>query len=261
MTGVAETPRDYLLPIGNDWVRTEQTETIRLPYDGSAVGTVPQGDPALIHRAAAEARKAAAVLEGWSNYERAEMLDRIAALLKRDHAVFATAISLETGKPISEARTEVDRSLQTLLASSIVARELRGEVIAIDGAPIGAGRMAMTIRQPLGVIGIITPFNVPLNLALHKLGPALAGGNAVVHKPSEQTPLSALELARIVREAGAPAGTYNVVTGPGETVGKALVECPGVDMITFTGSVETGRAIRRFEEGHARTGRKLCGDH
>jgi acyl-CoA reductase-like NAD-dependent aldehyde dehydrogenase len=104
--------------------------------------------------------------------------------------------------------------------------------------------MAMTIRQPLGVIGIITPFNVPLNLALHKFGPALAGGNAVVHKPSEQTPLSALLLARAVREAGAPAGTYNVVTGPGETIGMALVECPDVAMITFTGSVEVGRAIR-----------------
>ena len=99
---------------------------------------------------------------------------------------------------------EVDRSLQTLLASSIVARELHGEVVPIDGAPIGAGRMAMTVRQPLGVIGIITPFNVPLNLTLHKLGPALAGGNAVVHKPAEQTPLSALKLANIVREAGAP---------------------------------------------------------
>jgi acyl-CoA reductase-like NAD-dependent aldehyde dehydrogenase len=138
----------------------------------------------------------------------------------------------------------VERALQTLLASSIVARGLHGEVVPIDGAPVGAGRMAMTIRQPLGVIGIITPFNLPLNLAMHKLGPALAGGNAVVHKPSEQTPLSALKLAHILREAGAPAGAYNVVTGPGETVGKALVEADAVDMITFTGSVPTGKAIR-----------------
>ena len=236
--------QDYLLPIGDEWVRTEKTDTIRLPYDGSPVATVAQGDPALVHRAARAARQAAAVLENWSNFERAEFLDRIAALLRRDHAAVACLISLETGKPISEARVEVDRGLQTLLASSIVARGLHGEVVPIDGAAIGAGRMAMTIRQPLGVIGIITPFNVPLNLALHKLGPALAGGNAVVHKPSEQTPLSALKLAELIREAGAPAGTYNVVTGLGETVGRALVECPEIDMITFTGSVETGRAIR-----------------
>jgi acyl-CoA reductase-like NAD-dependent aldehyde dehydrogenase len=243
MAVLEEISQEHLLPIGDEWVRTEKMDTIRLPYDGSVVMDVPQGDPALVNRAVEAARKAATVLENWSNYERAELLDRIAVLLKRDSAAFASAISQETGKPISEARVEVDRSLQTLLASSIVARGLHGEVVPIDGAPIGAGRMAMTIRQPLGVIGIITPFNVPLNLALHKLGPALAGANAVVHKPSEQTPLSALKLAHIIREAGAPAGAYNVVTGPGETVGRALVESD-VDMITFTGSVETGKAIR-----------------
>jgi acyl-CoA reductase-like NAD-dependent aldehyde dehydrogenase len=243
MAVLEEISQEHLLPIGDEWVRTEKMDTIRLPYDGSVVMQVPQGDPALVHRAVEAARNAALVLENWSNYERAELLDRIAGLLRRDSAAFASAISQETGKPISEARVEVDRSLQTLLASSIVARGLHGEVVPIDGAPIGAGRMAMTIRQPLGVIGIITPFNVPLNLAMHKLGPALAGGNAVVHKPSEQTPLSALKLAHIIREAGAPAGAYNVVTGPGETVGRALVESD-VDMITFTGSVPTGKAIR-----------------
>jgi len=244
MAVVQEILQHQMLPIGNDWIRTEETDTICLPYDGSPIANVARGNPALVIRAASAARQAATVLENWSNYERAELLDRIASLLRRDHAAFASVISLETGKPISEARTEVDRSLQTLLASSIVARELHGEVVPIDSAPIGAGRMAMTIRQPVGVIGIITPFNFPLNLTLHKLGPALASGNAVVHKPAEQTPLSALKLADIVREAGAPAGTYNVVTGPGPTVGGALVECPEVDMITFTGSVETGRAIR-----------------
>lgn len=236
--------QDCTLPIGDDWIRTETADTIRLPYDNSPVATVARATPDLVERAAQAARSAAGVLETWTNFQRAELLDRIASLLRRDHASFAAAINAETGKPISEARVEVDRCLQTLLASSIAARELHGEVIPIDGAPIGAARMAMTVRQPLGVIGIITPFNVPLNLTLHKLGPALAGGNAVVHKPSEQTPLSALKLAKLVREAGAPAGTYNVVTGPGEVVGRALVESPGVDMITFTGSMETGRAIR-----------------
>ncbi len=154
---------DRLLPIGGEWVRTETTDTIRLPYDGAPVMEVAQGTPALVERAAQAARQAATVLENWSNFQRAELLDRIALLLRRDHASFASAISQETGKPISEARVEVDRCLQTLLASSIVARELHGEVIPIDGASMGAGRMAMTIRQPVGVIGIITPFNVPLN--------------------------------------------------------------------------------------------------
>lgn len=244
MAVVEDISQDQVLPIGNEWIRTDETDTICLPYDGSPVANVARGNPALVVRAASAARKAAAALENWSNYERAELLGRIASLLRRDHAAFASTISLETGKPISEARVEVDRSMQTLLASSIVARELHGEAVPIDGAPTGAGRMAMTVRQPVGVIGIITPFNFPLNLTLHKLGPALATGNSVVHKPAEQTPISALKLATLVREAGAPAGTYNVVTGPGATVGAALVECPDVDMITFTGSVKTGRAIR-----------------
>jgi len=235
---------EYLLPVGAEWVRTERLDIIRLPYDGSIVATVCRGDVPLLDRAVKAAHEAAPVIENWTNHERAELLDRIAALLRRDHAAFANAITLETGKPIIEARAEVDRGLQTLLASSIVARELHGEVIPLDGSPVGAGRMAITIRQPVGVVGIITPFNFPLNLSLHKLGPALAGGNAVVHKPSEQTPISALLLARIVREAGAPVGAYNVVTGPGESVGRALVEHDGVDMITFTGSVDAGRVIR-----------------
>jgi acyl-CoA reductase-like NAD-dependent aldehyde dehydrogenase len=234
---------EHRLPVGGEWLATGVVDTIRLPFDGSPVAEVAQGTPELVVRALAKARLAAQELAEWTNYQRAELLDRLATLIRRDQAEFATLISLETGKPIREARGEVDRSLQTLLASAIVARELRGEVVPIDGAPIGAGRLAKTIREPLGVIGIITPFNVPLNLTLHKLGPALAGGNAVIHKPAEQTPLSALRLARTIAEAGAPAGTYSVVTGPGETVGRALVES-AVEMITFTGSVEVGKEIR-----------------
>lgn len=252
MAVLEDLSQDCALPIGDDWVRTESVDTICLPYDGAPIAKVGRANAELVLRAAMAARDAAGTLENWTNFQRAELLDRIGGLLRRDHESFASTISLETGKPIAEARIEVDRGLQTLVLSSIVARELHGEVIPIDGAPIGAGRMAMTVRQPLGVIGCITPFNVPLNLTLHKFAPAVAGGNAVVHKPAEQTPLSALKLAKIVHEAGAPAGTYNVVTGPGSIVGRALVECPAVDMITFTGSVETGRTIR------ARAGLKKC---
>jgi len=104
--------------------------------------------------------------------------------------------------------------------------------------------MAMTIRQPLGIIGSITPFNLPLNLALHKAGPALAGGNAVIHKPSELTPLTAIRLAQLFTEAGVPAGAYNVITGDGAAIGRKLVTDTRVRMITFTGSVEVGKEIR-----------------
>ncbi len=108
----------------------------------------------------------------------------------------------------------------------------------------GKGRMAITVREPLGVIACITPFNVPLNLALHKVAPALAGGNAVIHKPATKTPLSALRLARTMEEAGVPKGAYNVVTGSGAQIGMALAEHPGVAMLTFTGSPEVGRTIK-----------------
>ena len=195
--------------------------TIQLPYDGTPVGETYEADASTAERAVTAAQVGASAMAGLTQYERAELLERMRRLLERDAAEFALLVCYETGKPIREARLEVDRSQQTLLASADAARNLRGEVIPMEAAPIGKGRWAMTVREPLGVIGAITPFNFPLNLALHKIGPALAAGNSVVHKPSGNTPLSALRLARLIQEAGAPAGAYNVVTGPGETVGAA----------------------------------------
>jgi acyl-CoA reductase-like NAD-dependent aldehyde dehydrogenase len=232
------------LRIGAEWVETAETDTIRLPYDGTPVATAARGTRELLGRAIAAARAAAPALATLANYERAELLERIAALVRRDAAEFAQLISQETGRPIQEARGEVDRGLSTLAASAAAARDLHGEVVPLEAVAAGAGHLALTVREPVGVIGIITPFNVPFNLALHKLGPALAGGNAVVHKPSEQTPLSAWRLAKAVEEAGAPVGAYNVVTGAGREIGAALVESEGVDMITFTGSIATGEWIR-----------------
>lgn len=232
------------LRIGDEWVETAETDTIRLPYDGTPVATVARGTRELLGRAIASAREAAQAMAALANYQRAELLERIAVLVRRDASEFAELISQETGRPIVEARGEVERALTTLAASAAAARDLHGEVVPLDAVAAGTGHLAMTVREPVGVIGIITPFNIPLNLALHKLGPALAGGNAVVHKPSEQTPLSAWRLAKAVQEAGAPAGAYNVVTGLGRKIGAALVEADDVDMITFTGSIATGEWIR-----------------
>jgi len=244
MSYTSTTLRSVALRIGAEWVETAETDTIRLPYDGTPVATAARGTRELLGRAIASARAAAPVMAALANYERAELLERIAALLRRDAPEFAELISQETGRPIVEARAEVERGLTTLAASAAAARDLHGEVVPMDAVAAGAGHLAMTVREPVGVIGIITPFNIPLNLALHKLGPALAGGNAVVHKPSEQTPLSAWRLAKAVEEAGAPAGAYNVVMGLGRDIGTALVEAEGVDMITFTGSIATGEWIR-----------------
>ena len=230
--------------IGGEWVRTPKVRIISLPYDGTPVAEVYDADTATVDRAVMAAQKGAEAMAGLTQYERAELLQRMRSLLERDAEKFARLVSLETGKTIREARAEVARSQQTLAASADAARNLHGDVVPMEGALGGRGRWAMTVREPLGVIAAITPFNFPLNLGLHKIGPALAAGNSVVHKPSENTPLSALRLARLTIEAEAPTGAYNVVTGPGEETGRQIVNDPRINMITFTGSAEVGQQIR-----------------
>ncbi|MEJ2008666.1 MAG: aldehyde dehydrogenase family protein [Acidobacteriota bacterium] len=236
--------QDFPMQIGGELIRTPKVRTISLPYDGTPVADVYDADEAILDHAILAAQAGAEAMAALTRYERAELLQRMRKLLERDAEEFAHLVSLETGKTIREARGEVARAQQTLAASADAARHLRGEVIPMEAAPTGKGRWAMTVREPLGVIAAITPFNFPLNLGLHKIGPALAAGNSVVHKPSENTPLSALRLARLAAEAEAPAGAYNVVTGPGEETGRQLVNDPRIAMITFTGSAEVGRQIR-----------------
>lgn len=232
------------LYIGGEAVQTGTERTIPLPYDGSPVAKVQEAPAAIIDRAVAAAREGQRAMAAMSNAERSDLLFRLHAILARDIPAIGRLICLETGKPIKEARVEADRGLQTLLTSAIEARNLHGEVIPIDGAPVAKGRMAMTVREPVGVIAAITPFNVPFNLALHKVGPALAAGNAVIHKPAEQTPLSAMRIAEGLIDAGAPKGAYNLVTGEGRPLGEAIVAHPGINMITFTGSVPVGKWLR-----------------
>ena len=223
---------------------TEETVAVRSPWDGSEVGRVPVATPDDVDRAVAKARDGARAMAELTNAERADLLWRIHAVIKRDVPEFARIIASEAGKPIRDARGEAERCLQTLIASAEEARKLQGEVVPMDAAPGGKGRMAMTVREPLGVIAAITPFNFPLNLTMHKLGPALAGGNAVVHKPASATPLTALRLQEAVAEAGAPEGAYNVVTGSGGAIGSHLAQHPDIAMITFTGSVPVGMKLR-----------------
>jgi acyl-CoA reductase-like NAD-dependent aldehyde dehydrogenase len=230
--------------IAGEWVTSPQSHTVTLPYDGSPVGTTYLAKTDTLKSAVQAAKAGATAMAQLTNFERAELLLHIAAVIKRDLDDFSHLICCETGKPIKEARGEAERSVQTITLAAEEARRLRGEVIPMDGAPTGKGRMGMTIREPLGVIGAITPFNVPLNLALHKVAPALAAGNSVVHKPALSTPLSALRFARAVEEARAPKGAYNVIVGDGKTLGTGLVTDPDVAMITFTGSVPIGKSIR-----------------
>lgn len=244
MTTSTEVRQSYRNYVGGEWIDTTEHEVVRLPYDGTPVGEVPRAGVDLVDKAVAAARTGFQAMRELANYERADLLLRIAELVRRDVAEYGQIICSETGKPIKEAKVEAERALQTLIAAAHEARQLRGEVVPMEFSATGKGRMAMTVREPLGVIGSITPFNVPFNLALHKVAPALAGGNAVVHKPATKTPLSALRLAHTMEEAGVPKGAYNVLTGSGAVIGMALAEHPGIAMLTFTGSPAVGRTIK-----------------
>jgi len=219
------------------------TIVVRSPYDGHEVGTVPRQGADDVDRAVAAANRALRdqPLPPW---RRAEVLDRAARLLAGRSEEFALTVAQESAKPIRTARIEAARAVSTFTFAAVEARRLTGDMVPIDAAQIGEGRLAFTLRVPIGVVAAISPFNFPLNLVAHKLAPAIAAGCPVVLKPASQTPLSAVALARLlVDHCGLPADYLHVVTGGGGEVGAALVEHPGVAYITFTGSSEVGWGI------------------
>ncbi|MEA2825818.1 MAG: hypothetical protein QOG43_257 [Actinomycetota bacterium] len=223
---------------------------VRSPYDGAEVGRVPKGTADDVDRAVAAAG-AALQNDPLPPWRRAEILDAAARLLAGREDEFARTIALESAKPMKTARVEAQRAVSTFTFAAVEARRLTGEMVPIDATAIGEGRLAFTLRLPIGVVGAISPFNFPLNLVAHKLAPAIAAGCPVVLKPASQTPLTALALADLlVNDAGLPADYLHVVTGSGGEVGEALVRHPDVVYLTFTGSGEVGWAIKE------RAGRK-----
>jgi acyl-CoA reductase-like NAD-dependent aldehyde dehydrogenase len=223
---------------------------VRSPYDGAEVGRVPKCTAGDVDRAVAAA--GAALEKGpLPPWRRAEILDAAARLLAEREDAFARTIALESAKPLKTARVEAQRAVSTFTFAAVEARRLTGEMVPIDATEIGEGRLAFTLRLPIGVVGAISPFNFPLNLVAHKLAPAIAAGCPVVLKPASQTPLTAVALADLlVNDAGLPADYLHVVTGSGADVGEALVRHPDVAYLTFTGSGEVGWAIKE------RAGRK-----
>jgi acyl-CoA reductase-like NAD-dependent aldehyde dehydrogenase len=212
------------------------------PYTGETIATVAVGTEEDVAAAVAEARKH---LPPAPAAERAAILERAARLVAERAETFARTICLEAGKPLKQARAETARCVDTLTFSAVEARSLAGEVVPMDASAAGAGKLGVILREPRGVVGAISPFNFPLNLVAHKLAPAIAAGCPVVLKPASSTPLSALLLARTLREAGLPGGALSVVIGGGGTVGNALVDHPDVPMISFTGSPPVGWGIRQ----------------
>ncbi|MSQ07675.1 MAG: aldehyde dehydrogenase family protein [Dehalococcoidia bacterium] len=231
--------------LNGQWVDRPRSMQVVNPFDQSLVDTVPRGTAADVELAITSAVRGAAVMAKLPAYERYSILRRAADLLSQRVEDLARTITLEEGKVLAESRAEVGRAVQTITGSSEEAKRLHGETIPLDAAPGAVRQFGFTIRVPVGVVAAISPFNFPLNLVCHKVGPALAAGNAVVLKPAGNTPLSALKLTAILLEAGLPAEAIQCVTGPGGEIGDALTGDPRVRKITFTGSREVGDRICR----------------
>lgn len=229
--------------IAGEAVFTDEYTTVHSPYDGSPLASVARCGTEHIDAAVATGRR---LLDQGPlpAHERAAILDRAARGLEEQHEAFARLLSAEACKPIGAARAEVSRAIDTIRFSAAAARDLRGEMVAMDASGAGSGRLGFTLRIPIGVVACISPFNFPLNLVSHKVAPGIAAGVPLVLKPASATPLSALALARLLADCGLPPGWLNVVTTPGSTA-QHLVEHPDVAMITFTGSAEVGWALRR----------------
>lgn len=224
--------------------KTTSYKTLYSPHTGEPIGEIAIGTREDMKKAIDYAEKAKEMMANLPAYRRGEILQKVSTLLSQRKEEAARIISLEASKPITAARTEIARTIETYQFAADEARRLRGETIPMDASAMGGNRIAYTMRKPVGIVGAITPFNFPFNLVAHKLGPAFAAGNPVILKPSDQTPLSAFFIADLFREAGLPDGGLQIVTGPGSVVGDEMVLDPRVKVITFTGSPEVGKQIR-----------------
>ena len=239
---MATTVTEKRLLIGGEWVETGDWLEVRSPYSGDIVGRVAKAgaDEA---RAAIDAAQNA-MASPLPAHKRAEILVKVAGGLGRRHDEAAQTISAEAGKPLKAAKVEATRAMSTYTFSAVEARKLAGEMVPMDASQAGESKLAFTLREPIGIVGAISPFNFPLNLVAHKIAPALAAGCAVVLKPASQTPLSALLLAELATEAGLPPGWLNVLVGPASEIGDVLVGDERVRAITFTGSSDVGWKLR-----------------
>ena len=229
--------------IAGKWMDSQDTIEVLNPFDGSVVDTVPNGGPQEVDQALESATRGARTMADLPAYERYRILMKAAALLRERQEDFAGLIALEAGKILRESRFEVSRAVETLELSAEEAKRVRGETIPLDAAAGAQGKFGFTLRVPCGVVVAISPFNFPLNLLCHKVGPALAAGNAVIAKPPSDTPLTGLRFTELLLEAGLPPEGIQCLTGPGGTVGEQLCSDPRVRKISFTGSPGVGERI------------------
>ena len=222
--------------------RDESIEVIN-PFDGQIVETVPRATAQDVEEAIESTKRGAEEMKSLSGYERFEILNRATALLRQRADEMARTLSMEEGKTLGEALFEVDRAAQTLELSGEEAKRLSGEVLPLDGGKGVKNKLGFTLRIPCGVVAAIAPFNFPLNLVCHKVGPAVAAGNSVILKPASDTPLVSLKLVEILLEAGLPPLGISCLTGSGSLVGEKICSDPRIRKISFTGSKEVGERI------------------
>ena len=228
--------------IGGEWVPAAETYDRFDPYRGALVSAAPRSNAQDLDRALSAAVAAKPAAAGVQAVERARILRRAAGLVAARKPALGETMARETGKAIRDCLGEIDRSVDTLNLSAEEAVRIEGEHVPLDASPMGFGKIALLLRFPVGIVAAITPFNAPVNLACHKLGPAIAAGNVVVLKAPPQCPGTIHRLVECFVEAGLPAGFLNVLYGA--EIGPALVRDPRVEFITFTGSTRAGAEIR-----------------
>lgn len=214
------------------------------PFDGSFVGAIRETSAEAVDLLLERARRGAQIARSLPRHQRSAILERAAAAIEERKEEFALLIVREAGKTIAQARKEATRCVNTLKLSAEEAKRNAGEVIPFDAYAGSESRQGWYTREPLGIVAAITPYNDPLNLVAHKLGPAIAGANAVVLKPSELTPLSAIKLVEVLIASGLPEEVVTVAVG-GADLGEAIVSAKDVRMISFTGGFVTGETIAR----------------
>ncbi|HEU5465044.1 MAG TPA: aldehyde dehydrogenase family protein, partial [Candidatus Binatia bacterium] len=231
--------------IAGEWVDKAKKIEVKNPFDNGVIDTVPRADAGDLEKALEFAERGAKVMAKLASYERWRILRKAADLMSARNDELGRLISQEEGKIVAEGRGEASRAVETMMGSAEEAKRIHGETVPLDADPTGGKKLGFTLRVPCGVVAAIAPFNFPLNLVCHKVGPALAAGNSVIVKPASDTPLSAVRLTEILLEAGLPPEGIQCITGPGGEIGKALVADRRVRKVTFTGSREIGEAICR----------------
>ena len=231
--------------IAGEWVDKAKKIEVKNPFDNAVIDTVPRADAGDLEKALEFAERGAKVMAKLASYERWRILRKAADLMSARNDELGRLISQEEGKIVAEGRGEASRAVETMMGSAEEAKRIHGETVPLDADPTGGKKLGFTLRVPCGVVAAIAPFNFPLNLVCHKVGPALAAGNSVIVKPASDTPLSAVRLTEILLEAGLPPEGIQCITGPGGEIGNALVADRRVRKVTFTGSREIGEAICR----------------